>query len=164
MTTKFTRKDFEQRIDALYAFALEQGYQIIALGPGNKGHHHYLVKREESFLEVSLNSQGTLLLSTEQGMSVYGRITPVLLRWFEREGLRHELDEPFSRQACQYLAGENNHPVHAPGAAQEHRTRLALREGDIPIMDLLPCPSGWFAVYARDPDGVSRNCLLLGGR
>ncbi len=151
-TNKFTRKHFEQRLDALYTFALEQEYQIVALGPGNRGRHHYLVKREESFLEVSLTSQGTLLLSTEQGMSVYGRLTPALLDWLEREGLRYELDEPFSRQACQYLAGRNNHPVHAPLVAQEPWTPPESSDGGIHVLQLLSCQPGWFAVYALDPD------------
>jgi len=150
-TTKFNRQHFEQRINALYAFALEQGYSITALGPGNRGQHHFLVQRGESYLEVTLKSQGTLLLSTEQGMNVHGRITPTLLNWLEREAFPYELDEPFSHEACRYLEGSNGRPAHAPHVARQGVLSES-SDGGVHILQLLPSQPGWFAVYALDPD------------
>jgi len=153
MKNTLTRKDVERRISAMYDFALAEEYQIIALGPGQKGQHHFLVKREESYLEVTLTSRGTFLLSTEQGMSVSERLTPAFLDWFDLEEFRYTLDAPFTDQACMYLAGETSSLVYAPFVAPQHKKPPAFREGDSPFMGLLPCPSDWFAVYALDPDG-----------
>jgi hypothetical protein len=68
MSTKLTREHFEQRIDAFYAFAREQGYLVTALGTGRSGRHHYLVQNGENFVEVSLRSMVNFLVSTEQGI------------------------------------------------------------------------------------------------
>src|ERR1700694_1977874 len=103
MSTRFTREQFERRIDALCIFAHQQGYSITALGPGRLGRHHYLVQNGENVVEVSLTSQGTFWLSTEQGMGSQGRISPSLMAWLEQEELRYEYDHPFSNIACKYL-------------------------------------------------------------
>ena len=60
MSTKLTRAHFEQRIDAFYTFAREQGSLVAALGPGRSGRHHDLVQNGEHVVEVSLTSMETM--------------------------------------------------------------------------------------------------------
>ncbi len=153
MGTKFTREQFEQRIDNLYTYAREQGFSIIALGPGNSGRHHYLVLNGENILEISLTSMGGFLLSTEQGMGGQGRISPQLLAWLEHEGLRYEYDQPFSRLACEYLSGvEHDYAIHTPRVKRQGLQEVSLEERRCPLIrQLIPAQAGWFAVYATVP-------------
>jgi hypothetical protein len=153
MGTKFTQEQFEQRIDMLYAFAREQGFCIIALGPGSRGRHHYLVLNGENFLEVSLTSMGGFLLSTEQGMGSQGRISPRLLAWLKQQGLRYESEQPFSRLACEYLSGvEHDAAIHAPRMKRPVVQEGRLEGGSEPLIrQLIPAQPGWCAVYATLP-------------
>jgi hypothetical protein len=153
MSTRFTREQFEQRIDTLCIFARQQRYRITALGPGRLGRHHYLVQNGENIVEVSLTSQGTFWLSTEQGMGSQGRISPSLMAWLEQEGLRHEYDHPFSARACEYLSGTvPEYAKHAPRGASQGMQENPPKSADgsnSRNRQVLPAQPGWFAVFAR---------------
>ena len=151
MGSRFTREQFEQRLDALYAFAREQGYQITALGHEKGGRHFYLVQHAENCVEVTLTDRGRVSVSPEQGMGSGGRISPRLLAWLKREGLHCQYDSAFSDTARRFLSGDRTHGAfYAP---QVSRPEVQVSAGDeMPrIRQLLPAQPGWFAVYAKAP-------------
>ena len=154
MGSRFTRVQFEQRLDALYSFARAHEFDITALGHGHSGRYYYLVQRAENFVEVTLTSMGGIYVSTEQGMGSQGRISPRLLAWLEGEGLRYECDRPFSDAARDYLSGDSTHPVsnHVPQVRRQGAQEGAPGRAGMPrIRQLLPARPGWFAVYAKIP-------------
>jgi hypothetical protein len=157
---------FEQRLDAFFAFAREHEVEITALGPGNSGRHFYLLQHAENFVEVTLSSMGGISVSTEQGMGSQGRISPRLLAWLEREGLRYEDGMPFSDAARDYLSGDATRPVayHVPQLRRQGAKACA-GEGIPRVRQLLPAQPGWCAVYALAPapphgDGFEMRPLI----
>jgi hypothetical protein len=85
----FTKERLEQRIAAFTRFVQEQGLVLIDLGLGKYHNHHFLVREQDHYVEVTFTLQGGIYLSVEAGSSPEHWIRPRLNLWIEQEHPRY---------------------------------------------------------------------------
>jgi hypothetical protein len=89
MSHTFTKERLEQRIAAFTSFVGEQGWALIDLGLGKYRNHHFLVREQDHYVEVTFTIQGGIYLSEEVGSSPEHWIRPRLNLWIGQEYPRY---------------------------------------------------------------------------
>jgi hypothetical protein len=153
-----TRRRLEEIIDALYAYARERGYQMIAIGSERVENPRFIIQHAGNFVEIALDSAHFAEISSEQGMGSDGRISPGLIAWLEQNHFHYQCDGDFSQRACAYLLGQKMLPP--PPVLRLAWQMLQSEAGtwpstaDLPwrIRGLLSAQPAWFAVYANPPE------------